>query len=218
MKNFTQAQQEIADQFVAVYDIFADQIAFDGDSTEPILDYEALCRVSHVLTDFDLVDTSDIVFDSQSETARCTGSVILKDQRVIKLSEFASIGEPLPNGSSVKLVDEARRVARSRAYRSLIRAAGVDLMKAHKQLLTTGEVAASEPIDPRANQYKEIGVLKRELGLEVNGDDSEFRRFLGDAFDGKTSAKELDDIEIRRFIHTMRAMRRTRENLARNVA
>jgi hypothetical protein len=218
MKNFTQAQQEIADQFVAVYDIFADQIAFDGDSTEPILDYEALCRVADVLTDFKSIDTSEITFDANTETAKCVGGVRIASGKHIVLAEFASIGECLPNTSTITSVDDARRLARSRALRSLIRAAGVNILKAHKQLLTTGEVVASEPIDPRAKQYKEIGVLKRELGLEVNGDDSEFRRFLGDTCDGKKSAKELDDVEIRRFIHTMRAMRRTRENLVRNVA
>lgn len=212
MKNFTQQQREIADQFIATYDgITEDQISFQDNQTEPILDYEALLVYINTVAELTF-DLSDVVFFVNTEESRCIGSVKLDEKREIKLSEFAKIGELLPDNSSIQLPDDARRVARSRTLRSLIRAAGINILKTHKHFISTGEaILTAKPIDPRANSYKEIGILKRELGLEVGTDDSEYRRFLIEAFDGKKSPTEFDDIELRRLIMTLRSMKRTQE-------
>jgi len=75
----------------------------------------------------------------------------------------------------------------------------------------SGEVASGhDRHDPRKPIYAEIHMLAENLDMIVLGDKTDYRNFIAAGYDGRTSAVDLDDLEIQRFLATLRALDRTR--------
>lgn len=206
-KKLSPEQTSIRAEFVAHYHLEAAQISFDGDSAQPIFDYEALCALSLVLTDFQDITVGEPEIDEAGYVlAKC--SVVLKDGRTRSIYDSAFIGETLPDGKKIETRRLAEQVARARAMRTGIRTAGVNLLRAHRQFVIDGMIGELETVNPLVNLRKEIHALAIELGLIKGKDKAAYQFFIAEQFDGRDSSSDLDETELRRLAITLRAMRR----------
>jgi hypothetical protein len=209
-KKLTLNQLELQKQFVETYGLSPEQISFEGEKPEPIFDFEALSLLREKLTNFETVDVSQVTFKSDDNSAEAVCDIITDQQRRIVVSDFAQIGELMPDGSRIETAMQAKRVARARAMRSGIRAAGVNLLRAH-QLYLEGKPLNTEPVDPRINRIKEIHVIAGEIGFIVGSDKTDYQNHIAEMFDGRTSAADLDDIELQKLVVSLRAIRRVQQ-------
>jgi len=209
-KKLTLDQKELSKQFFDTYGLSPEQISFDGEKLEPIFDFEALSVLREKLTNFKSVDVSQVTFNLEDNSAEAICAIFTNSDRTITVSDFAQIGELMPDGNKIESVTQAKRVARARAMRTGIRAAGVNLLKAH-QLYLEGKPLDFEPVDPRANRIKEAHAIASEIGFIRGNDKSAYQNHISELFDGRTSSKELDDIELQKFIVSLRALRRVQQ-------
>lgn len=214
-RKLTADQLKLVRELCEAHGLNEDQISFDGDENTPIFDFEALSALSLKLTDIQDMDVSITNENGKDVIASCT--VILPDGRTRTINDFAYFGEKLYDGSEINSLRLAGQVAMARATRRGIRAVGVNLYNAHKKFMETGEIASGHTNnDPRHTHYQEINVLAYKLGLKyktyIHGKQvekrGEYENFLSENFDGKTSAKELDDIELQRFKTMLRSFDR----------
>lgn len=210
-KNTTIAQDELVAELVKYYNLTPDQIGFDGEKLEPIFDFDALCTLREKLTDFKCVDVSRVSFNLETKEATATCIIVNAKGQEITVSDFAQFNESLFDGSTIQNSIQAKRIARARAMRSGIRAAGVNLMQAHRHYLETGETLDVSPINPRLNIYAENHKIAAEIGFIVGGDKTEYEKHIAQMFDGRTSSKDLNDIELGQLRISLRAIRRVRQ-------
>lgn len=209
-QKLTTEQAELQNQFVATYGLSPEQISFEGEKLEPIFDFEALSLLREKLTSFESVDVSQVSFHPDDQSAEAVCDIFTDQQRRIVVSDFAQIGELMPDGKNIETAMQAKRVARARAMRSGIRAAGVNLLKAH-QLYLEGKPLNFEPVDPRLNRIKEIHKLAGDIGFIVAGDKSDYQKHIAEMFDGRTTCRDLDDIELQKLVVSLRAIRRVQQ-------
>jgi hypothetical protein len=212
-KTYTPRQWTIIGELVQTHGLDASQISFDGDDDTPIFDYEAISYLSLALTDIQKLDTwiSERNEHDGFATAKCL--VILPDGRERCVTENAHIGEPLPRGAKVEDIRTAEALARSRASRLGIRSVGVNLWLAHQKFVKNGETAeAHTRHSPRKPLYDEIHQLAENLELIKNGNRLDYEELIAAAYDGRRSSSVLDDIELSRFLTTLRAMDRIRRS------
>lgn len=206
-KNLTADQQQLVKELTETHGLDASQISFEGEELNPIFDYEALSLLSLKLTDIQDIDVSIVDRSDQVVTARCI--VQLSDNRTRRVEDTAHLGEILADGSRVESDRLAEHLAMSRATRRGIRAVGVNLFNAHKKFMETGEVQSGHTDhDPRYTHYQEINVLAAKLGLKKGSDRAEYEKLLAANFDGRTSAKDLDDIELQKLKTMLRSFAR----------
>lgn len=227
-KKLTAGQQQLVKELVAAHGLEPDQISFDGTESTPIFDYEAVNALSLKLTDITNIDTYISERGEGFVKSRCL--VELPDGRTRKIEESAYLGEPLGEGGMINDLRLAEQVAQARAVRRGIRSVGVNLFNAHKKYMETGEtVSGHTDHDPRYPQYQEINVLAYKLGIKhrtkISGktveEREEYEKLLAQNFAGKTSAKDLDDLELQRFIIILRSfvrLQNSRQNSAPKAA
>lgn len=210
-KILTADQQKIVREISETHGLDPKQISFESDDPTPIFDFEAVCMLSLKLTDIQDItcEISDRDFDTQIVTARC--SVKLPDGRTRVCEDSARLHEPIGDGGTIDSLRMADNVAQARAVRRGIRSVGINLWNAHKQFMKSGIVAQGHTQhDPRKPQYEEIHVLAGNLGLIEPGNKQRYKAFIAESYDGRTSAKDLDDSELQRFLISLRAMNRVR--------
>lgn len=205
----TQEQLEIQSEFVQLYGLEPEQISFEGNEPNPILDYEAISLLSLQLTDIQELDCwiSERGKETGTVTVRCV--VTLPDGRKRSAESSAALGEPLPGGKTIDTFQLAEAVARARASRVGIRSVGVNLFNAHKKFKESGNIATGHlRFDPRKPLYDEIHVNAEKAGYIVGKDKSEYQKFIAESYEGRTSAKDLDDAELNRLNITFRSFAR----------
>jgi hypothetical protein len=207
-KRYSLNQLDLVKDLCETHGLQPEQISFDGDDLNPIFDYEAISLLSLRLSDIRSIDCSRITRDgSGRSTCECT--VTLPDGRSRTVSETAEIGEELGSGTKIGDSRLADSVARSRASRLGIRSVGVNLYNAHKRFKETGQIAAgTTDNDPRAAKGAELHALAAECGLIKGSDRSRYEAFIAESFDGATSSKDLNDIDLQRLLNQLRAMAR----------
>lgn len=214
-RTLTNAQHQIVREIAEMHGLDPGQISFEGDDPTPIFDFEAVCLLSLKLTDIQDVtcEISERDFDSQIVTARC--SVRLPDGRTRVCEDSARLHEPFGDGGTIDSLRMADNVAQARAVRRGIRSVGINLWHAHKKFRDSGLVAEGHTRhDPRKPQYEEVHVLAGNLGLIEPGSKERYKAFLAESYDGRTSAKDLDDAELQRLLISLRAMDRVRKAAA----
>lgn len=210
-KKLTLEQSELVREFASHYGLLEEQIGFDGEKPDPIFDFDAICLLREKLTDFKAVDASAVEYDEQKKEAQAVCVILLQNGNTVTVSDFAELGEPMPDGSLIQNSIKAKRVARARAMRTGIRACGVNLLQAHRAFVETGKIPQSAPVDPRISKIKEVHLLAGKLDLIVGTEKEEYQRFLAQLFDGRVSCNDLDDIELQRLLISLRAMNRLRK-------
>lgn len=222
-KILTTAQQNIADEFVADYNFEYSQISFEGNSLEPIFDYEALNVLRLRLTDIQMTDPEVVERNTRLGivTVKCTA--VLTDGRSasdLGSAQFATFdenknkltdGEFMPDGSEIGNILNAQNLALSRALRRAIRSVGVNLFKSHQEYRRHGNVTVAE-IDKEFQSPvgKELHQVATEWGHIRGKDKSEYQEFMARMFGGKTSSLELNDIEKSQFVTIYRNMIKSR--------
>lgn len=215
-RTYSAAQSLLLTELHTYHGIEADQVSFDGDDPTPIFDFTAISRLSLRVTDIKEIDCYIASHDPQNArvTAKCR--LILPDERSRSVEASASIGEEIGPDEYGKTIDSwqlAESVAQSRASRLGIRSVGINLLKAHRDFVKTGQpTAGRDDIDPRKPHYDEIHQLAENLQLIVKGDKSEYRLLLSSTFNGKDSARDLSDAELQQFLTTLRALDRVRRS------
>ncbi len=211
-KILSKEQSELVAEFVATYNLSEEQISFDGNSTEPIFDYEALNVLRLRLTD--LQDTDPWIAERNETlgivTAKCT--VTLADGRTASDLGSAQLGEVMPDGGKIENFIQAQNVALARALRRGIRSAGVNLLKAHKQFLQTGEIVSGAADEETLSKIgREIHALAAEWGHIKGKDKSDYQSFIENVFGtGKRSTLDLNDIEKSQLANMYRQMLNSR--------
>ena len=210
-RTLTHTQHEIVRELTETHGLDPAQISFEGEDPTPIFDFEAVCLLSLKLTDIQDVtcEISERDFDSQIVTARC--SVRLPDGRTRVCEDSARMYEPFADGGTIDSLRMADNVAQARAVRRGIRSVGINLWHAHKKYRESGRVAMGHTRhDPRKPLYEEIHVLAGNLGLIDGAGKEAYRTFLSETFEGCSSAKDLDDDDLQRFLILLRAMNRVK--------
>jgi len=210
-RSFTAVQHGIIQELTNAHGLEISQIGFEGDDTTPIFDFEAVCLLSLKLTDIQEIrcEITDRDADSEIVTARC--SVTLPDSRMRVCEDSAKLGEIIGDGKTIDTMRFADMVAQSRAVRRGIRSVGINLFHAHNRFMRDGQtVQGHTNHDPRHPLYQEVHVLASELDLIDGTDKTLYRQFLAESYDGRQSSKDLDDVELQRFLISLRAMARVK--------
>lgn len=216
-RTLTHEQHEILAEISHMHGLDPSQISFEGEDLTPIFDFEAVCLLSLKLTDIREIacEITNRDFDSQIVTARC--SVRLPDGRTRVCEDSARLHEVIGDGGTIDSLRMADNVAQARAVRRGIRSVGINLWHAHKKFKESGQVAAGHTRhDPRRPLYEEIHVLAGNLGLIDGADKENYKSFLAESYDGRTSARDLDDAELQRFLISLRAMNRVKRAVTNN--
>ncbi len=201
----TPQQAVIVKEYVDIYGITPDQITFDGNDEKPIFDHNAISILSLRLTD--IADISPTEFLNDGKVLTVFTKVTLPDGRSRGSIGSAAIGDTLPNGKKIDNEQVALGLATSRSFRAGIRNVGIDLHRAHCQYRDTGVYATSHLArDPRSANYAEIHILATEIGLIEDGDKTQYSLYLADNYEGRTSAKNLDDLELQKLLTSFRSL------------
>jgi len=214
MKNqLTRDQRAIVKEFRDAYGFKESQIGFDGDSTDPIFDFDAmsvlsveLCTTPHVEVDFGS-------FDMALNIATANGFARLRNGNTRKIFGSAFIGETLHDGSTVRTKKEAIDLARARASRIIHRAIGFDAVKAHEAAKRGATVLELKVRSPRQNQLAECHILAERLGfIKREGrrviDRSPYDRLMASYFDGETSTGALNEKNLFEWLTMLRMWER----------
>ena len=211
----TTKQQTLVTELCEVHNLDASQISFHEKEDTPIFDYEAVNALSLRLTDIQEIKAKIIKRGEDFAKVECI--VILPDGRTRSIEETAYLNEPIGGNKTIESLRLAEQVAQARAVRRGVRAVGVNLYKAHKKFMETGEVAQGHTNnDPRYCQYQEIKVLAKKLGLiffEKNGDEKvenreAYESLLMQNYEVK-SLTELDDMQLQRCKILFRSLDRS---------
>lgn len=207
-RKLTPEQARIVKEMCDLHGLDETQISFDGTELTPIFDYEAVCSLSLKLTDIPSIDcwiSDHGSAEDEMVTAKC--KVTVPDGRSRTCEANAQLLEKLPDGGIVETFQMAQAVARARAVRLGIRSVGVNLYNAHRKFVETGEIALGHTRhDPRLPAYNEIHVLAEKCDLIVDADRRNYEAFISEMFPGKTSAADLDDLQLRQLLVSLRAM------------
>ena len=221
----TSEQQQIADDLVSTFGFDYSQISFEGNSPEPIFDYEALNVLRLRLTDIQMTDPEIVERNTilGIVTAKCTA--ILPDGRSasdLGSAQFATFdterrqltqGEVMPDGSEIGSMLQAQNVALSRALRRAIRAVGVNLFKAYQEFKQSGSITLAD-IDEEFQSPigKEIHKLAADWGHIKGKEKTQYQEFIERMFGkGKRSTLALNDIEKSQLANIYRNMIRSKE-------
>lgn len=208
-RTFTKEQAETVRQYQEMHGIEPSQISFDEDNTSPSFDHIAISVLSLKLTDIQDISPTEIRTEAETGLVTVFARTTLPDGRSRGSIGSCQIGEVLANGETVTTGSQASGVATSRAFRQGIRNVGIDLHAAHRRYVETGSIAAGHTRrDPRATNYAELHVLASELDLIIDGNKTKYHEYLAENFDGRTSSKDLTDIELQRLLITFRSLSR----------
>jgi hypothetical protein len=218
-RTLTHDQHETVKEITEMHGLDPSQISFEGEDPTPIFDFEAVSLLSLKLTDIQDLTCEIMDRNAQTEivTARCT--VRLPDGRTRVCEDSARLHEPFGDGGTIDTLRMADNVAQARAVRRGIRSVGINLWHAHKKYRESGSVALGHTRhDPRKPVYEEIHVIAGNVGLITNGNKEAYKAFLAETFDGRTSAKDLDDEDLQRFLVLLRAIDRINKAGAKALA
>ena len=214
-KILTAEQTAIVAEYVEMHNLDASQISFEGKEIKPIFDYEAVCALSLKLTDIQDIscEISERDFEYRVVSAKCV--VTLPDGRTRTSEDSAAIGDVIGDGKTIETMRLAENVAQARAVRRGIRSVGINLANAHTNFKLNLSISkGSTDYDPRQTQYNEIHLYAEKAGFIVGKDKSEYQMFIAEQFDGRASAKDLNDLELQRLLVAMRSFARLSKKAA----
>lgn len=195
---------DIRNQFQQLYDIDPDQISF-GDDGLPIFDYEAVSLLALRLTDLKSIHTVTDKIDVEDGIVTATCTVELPDGRTRTTSASSQRGETIGSGETARTLLITEAVANARAARRGLRAAGINLWKAHLRYVALGEMTNGHTNhDPDAHLLAEIHATAKSAGLIQGTNRAAYEKFIALHFDGRTSSKDLSTDEKRRLADLLR--------------
>jgi hypothetical protein len=209
-RRYSREQHSIQKEFCDAYQLEPEQVGFNGDSLDPIFDFDALSVLSARLCDLPhvAVDFGDI--QHAIGLATSTGYAQLTNGNTRKIFGTAQVGEVMHDGKPIADIHQAVKVSRARAMRTIHRMVGFDALRAHREFKRTGRVVPMQPRsaeDQRTAELAEIHIMAKALSLIVGSNRKPYENFLTTFF-GKTSAAELSDQQRAEWLAVLRAWRR----------
>ncbi len=206
---FTKPQAAIVAEYAKLHGLDASQISFNEADLEPIFDHNAISVLSLKLTDIQDISPTEVLNDGKTITV--FGKTLLPDGRSRGSIGSCAIGDVMAGGEVVDNDQVALGLATSRCFRQGIRNVGINLHAAHQRFVQTGEIAGSHTReDPRKPVYAEIHMLAAELDLIVDGNKAKYHEYLAENYEGRTSASDLNDVELHRLLIAFRSLARLR--------
>jgi hypothetical protein len=228
-RTYSAKQNALQTEFIDAYGFDAKQISFDGDSLDPIFDFDALALLSIRLCDLPFVGVTFDKVDHALQMVSSTGRAVLKNENVREIFGSAFLGEVMHDGSTIDSWRQAVNVSRSRTLRTILRAVGFDAVAAHRSFKKTGNVVELQGSAKltRDQERKEIHILAGELELitklpavgaaadkhstaGVRTDRTQYEKTIATFFHGQTSSKRLTDSEHTQLLTILRAWARAR--------
>lgn len=221
-RTYAQEQQEMRKEFMDAYGFEAGQIGFDGNSLDPIFDFDALSLLSARLCNLPLVAVEMGDVNQALGLATSNGYAELQSGNTRKIYGSAIIGEEMHDGRKIKDIHQAVRVSRARALRTILRAVGFDPVAAHRSFKKTGNVVELTPPAKlnRDREREQIHILADELGLIRRAEGqrftnrSQYEKVISTFFPTKVSSKSLNDSEHTQFLTILRSWARARAIVA----
>lgn len=216
-RRYSRDQHLIQKEFCDAYQLQPEQVGFNGDSLDPIFDFDALSVLSARLCDLPhlAVDFGDI--QHAIGLATSTGYAQLTNGNTRKIFGTAQVGEVMNDGKPIADIHQAVKVSRARAMRTIHRMVGFDPLRAHREFKRTGSVVELQPRSERQQRTAELGeihMLAQGLGLIVKDGgrvlDAEYRKLISQLFEDKTSARDLSDQQRAEWLSILRAWARAR--------
>lgn len=211
-RTYSREQLRLQTEFINAYNLTPDQISFDGQSLDPIFDFDALALLSTKLSDLPHVEIDLGSVDRLLGMATARGIVTLPNGNTRKIFATAQVGELMPDGDSIVDINRAINVARARALRVMLRTVGFDPVAAHRVFKESEGTQMLElvPVDLRLKQLREIHLHAQALDLIVIGGDGKvnkqlYQQRMSMVCDGKTSCRQLDDQECAKWLQCLRA-------------
>jgi hypothetical protein len=118
------------------------------------------------------------------------------------------IGEMLHDDTQILSLGEAMNLSRARALRNGLRMVGFDPLREH-QLAKDGGTAV-QFTDQRNKQLAEAHMLGEELGYIVGDNKVAWHNQIRNYFSPKTSAAELNELELSQWLSMLRAWKSAR--------
>jgi hypothetical protein len=212
LRSLSPEQAQLVRELTETYELDAAQIAFEGESLDPIFDYEALNSLRLALTDIRDIDPSIEERDESRGIVTVKCRVVLSDGRTASALESAMIGEVMPNGRPIETLRQAQNVAQARALRRGIRSVGVNLLRAHRQFMLSGETQkGAVDAEFSTSRGREIHALATEWGHIRGTERSAYQDFIERIFgSGKRSSLDLSEIQRSQLATMYRSMLKAR--------
>jgi hypothetical protein len=211
-----QQQQALRCEFCDDYGLKPQQISFEGQSVEPIFDFDALSLLVNALTDIPAIKVGLAKFDDVLKLSESSCYVKLPNGRTREYSGFARIGERLHDGSIIGDDILCINVSRARALRVGVRAVGFDPVKFHNarkegRTLELCPQTDQEEWDKYRAQVHTIAGHHSLNFIKKDGDRTEYENLMASFFKGVTTSKELNREERGQWLGMLRAWQRGAE-------
>lgn len=198
-KSLTPQQLALVKEFEN-YGLEEKDIIFYSDKPEPFFSYEATCALCNKLADIKDIDVQ-IVKSFQNTTAiRCSFTLENGASRsavgVVNHNELIE-GQSMSEHQRIAL-------ASARAIRNTLKASGINLLKAHQQMLATGEIAEPEFDKLRTSLLAEAHLIGEEAGFICRDNKSGWRNLLLKRYSVHSSAALSTD-QLSDFVAFLRS-------------
>jgi hypothetical protein len=219
-RSYSRDQHNIRKEFMDAYGFNVDQIGFEGNSLDPIFDYDALTVLSVKLCRIPDLCVEPATIDRLQGLAQSRVVVMLPGGEMRKTFSTAWVGEEMHDGEPIRDIIQAVQVCKARGFRDGLRIVGFNPVLAHREFVKTGQVLELSPIDPYLKELAEIHLHAQSLDLITASGDGFINRVpyqqrLAKHFNGKTSAKDLTDAERSQWLQLLRGWSKARQ-VARN--
>ncbi len=209
MNTNTNTQQKIlsSDQklliaaFSATYNIEPEEITFFSDDPRPFFSYEATCVLLNRLTDVTGIDIEPVANGFVDSVGfRVTLS---REGRQHSAIGIANIKETLDG----VVLNEAQlnQMASGRAMRSVLRVAGIDLLKLHNLARLNAAMPAEAPKSNYTTLLAQAHVLGQEAGLIIGNDKTAWITILGNRY-GVYASNELTEDSLADFVAVLKTL------------
>lgn len=201
-------QTALVAELVDAYGIEPEQIAFYDDTAKPFLFYEANAALCNQLTNLAQIGVEPVASQFDDAVAvKCT--ILTVAGREVSAVGVANLSEKIEESGDISY-QQAINLASSRALRSVLRAAGIDLIKLHRQAMT-GEVLGFKPKSNYTALLGQAHKLGADAGLIVRQpetgttDKSAWYRLLKNRYvAGKSS--DLSETQLADFVAVLNTL------------
>ncbi len=213
-EKYTPAQLDVVRDLVETYGIDHTEIKFFADDPQtPFIGYDASCVMLDKLMP-DLVEI-DVDFEKAQLQDSIQIKVRLTDARGRKRAGVGIVNRNEKDAEGNPLTDQQLHyTALARALRSALRAAGIDLIKLHRNRSNIAEFSGVADVRAEAERLRrEVHALGSEVGFIDGTDKTHWRRFLTNRYK-VASSSHLGVEQLADLASALKALRPVRSAAA----
>ena len=201
--NYTKEQNHLIAELSATYGVEPEEIIFFHGDPKPLFAYEAGCVIANALTDLRGIDIEPVnngFIDSISYRCILTRT----DGASRSAVGVANINETDENGKKLT-TPQLEVLASGRAFRNVLRVAGIDLLKLHNQAMHGVVPFGATPKTNYANLLGQAHHLGQMAGLIIGDDKSAWRTILRNRY-GVNHSNELSESQLADFVAVLNTL------------